>query len=68
MRCYRIRRTSLTQQPEPRAILLQAVEIRDHGTRACVVIEGIPLFELLSVDQVLDAMDLTRDDVEPCGA
>ncbi len=66
MRCYRIRRTSLPQQPEPRAVLLQAIEIHDHGTHVVAVIEGVAIFELLSVDQVLDAMDLTRDDVELC--
>lgn len=45
-------------------MLLQAIQIQDHGTHVVALIEGEPLFELLSVDQVLDAMNLTHDDIE----
>lgn len=63
-RCYRVSRVSLAEQRESRAVLLEAVEIQDHGTHVVALVEGEPLFELLSVDQVLDAMSLTWGDIE----
>ena len=64
MKTFRVKRATLASNPGSRGELLQAVVFEDHGTRAIAAIGGEPLFELASLDEVLVAMKLTRDDVE----
>lgn len=61
---YKVTRTSLGGQAPARMALLQSIDFVDHGSRCVAEIAGEALFELSTLDAVLGAMKLTRDDVE----
>lgn len=64
VRIYRVRRHSFDAANAPRRALLQAVELREEPGAATLYVAGEPLLILKSLDELLDAMDLTVDDVE----
>jgi hypothetical protein len=64
MSIYRVRRSSIADANAPRRALLDAVEIREEKDAAILVVAGEALLVLRSVDELLDAMGITRDDIE----
>lgn len=61
---FRVRRHSYDAANAPRRALLQAVELHDEDGTATLYVAGEPLLFLKSFDELLDAMDLTADDIE----
>jgi hypothetical protein len=63
-RVLRVKRHSYDEANAPRRALLQAVEIHEEPGAATLYVAGEPLLFLKTLDDLLDAMDLTSDDVE----
>ncbi len=61
---YRVRRHSYDDANAPRRALLQAVELREEPGVATLYVAGEPLLILKSLVELLEAMDLTAEDVE----
>lgn len=61
---YRVRRASIEPQGAARRALLDAVEIRVTDDTAVLAVGGEPLLVMPSLEEVLQAMSLERDDVE----
>ena len=63
-RIFRVRRHSFDAANAPRRALLQAVELHEEPGAATLYVANEPLLFLRTLDELLDAMDLTMDDVE----
>lgn len=63
-KAFRVKRHSYDAANAPRRALLQAVEIHVEPGAATLYVAGEPLLFLKTLDDLLDAMDLSPDDVE----